>query len=38
VKNLTNNHTILQQPSIQSVTEVYPLRPRTIGVHLTAIW
>ena len=32
VKNLTNNHAILQQPSIQSVSEAYTLRPRTIGV------
>lgn len=31
-KNLTNNHTALQQPSIQSVNEAYYLRPRTIGV------
>jgi hypothetical protein len=38
MKNLTNDHTILRQPSIQSVTEVYQLRPRTIGVQLTAIW
>jgi iron complex outermembrane recepter protein len=32
VKNLTNNHTVIQQPSIQSLTEAYYLRPRTIGV------
>jgi hypothetical protein len=38
MKNRTNHHTILQQPSIQSVTEVYQLRPRTIGVQLTATW
>ncbi|HWY73821.1 MAG TPA: TonB-dependent receptor [Burkholderiaceae bacterium] len=38
VKNLTNDSTILQQPSIQSVPEVYQLRPRTIGIHLTATW
>ena len=31
-KNLTNNHTILQQPSIQSVSEAYYIRPRTIGL------
>jgi outer membrane receptor protein involved in Fe transport len=32
VKNLTNNHTVLQQPSIQFVSEAYYLRPRTIGL------
>jgi outer membrane receptor protein involved in Fe transport len=32
VKNLTNDHTVIQQPSIQSLTEAYYLRPRTIGV------
>ncbi len=32
VKNLTNNHTILQKPSVQGVTEAFYLRPRTIGV------
>ncbi len=31
-KNLTNNHKILQQPSIQGVSEAYYLRPRTIGI------
>ncbi len=31
-KNLTNTQTVLQQPSIQSVSEAYYLRPRTIGV------
>jgi outer membrane receptor protein involved in Fe transport len=36
VKNLNNNQTILQQPSIQSVTEAYRLRPRTIGVMVSA--
>jgi len=36
VKNLTNNHTILQQPNIQSVAEAYYLRPRTIGASLSA--
>jgi hypothetical protein len=38
MKNLTHHHTILQQPSIPSVTEMYQLRPRTIGAHLTATW
>ena len=36
VKNLTNTQTILQKPSIQSVTEAYYLRPRTIGVTASA--
>lgn len=36
VKNLNNNQTILQQPSIQSVTSAYRLRPRTIGVTVSA--
>ena len=31
-KNLTNTQTVLQRPSIQSVSEAYYLRPRTIGV------
>lgn len=31
-KNITNNHKIIQTPSIQSVTQAYYLRPRTIGV------
>ncbi len=31
-KNLTNNHRILQQPSVQGVSEAYYLRPRTIGI------
>ena len=31
-KNLTNNQRIIQQPSIQGVSEAYYLRPRTIGV------
>lgn len=31
VKNLTNNHDVIQQPSIQGVSEAYYLRPRTIG-------
>ena len=31
-KNLTNTKTVLQQPSIQSVSEAYYLRPRTIGM------
>jgi iron complex outermembrane recepter protein len=36
VKNLTNNRTILQQPSIQSVREAFYLRPRTIGITAQA--
>jgi len=32
VKNLNNNHTALQHPDVQNVSEVYYLRPRTIGV------
>ena len=31
-KNLTNNQRIIQQPSIQGVSEAYYLRPRTIGI------
>jgi len=36
VKNLTDDRTPLQQPSIQSLNEIYQLRPRTVGIHLTA--
>jgi outer membrane receptor protein involved in Fe transport len=32
IKNLTNNDTAIQHPSIQNVSEAYYLRPRTIGV------
>jgi hypothetical protein len=32
VKNLNNNHVAIQHPSVQNVSEVYYLRPRTIGV------
>jgi outer membrane receptor protein involved in Fe transport len=32
VKNLNGNHTQLQHPSVQNVSEAYYLRPRTIGV------
>ena len=32
VKNLNNNHTAVQHPDVQNVSEVYYLRPRTIGV------
>jgi outer membrane receptor protein involved in Fe transport len=32
VKNLTDNHTIIQRPSIQNVSEAYYLRPRTTGL------
>jgi outer membrane receptor protein involved in Fe transport len=31
IKNLTNNDTAIQHPSIQDVSEAYYLRPRTIG-------
>ncbi|MBU6259717.1 MAG: TonB-dependent receptor [Burkholderiales bacterium] len=33
VKNLTNTRRAIQQPSIQSVTTAYYLRPRTIGLR-----
>jgi iron complex outermembrane recepter protein len=32
IKNLTNTHVAIQHPSVQNVSEVYYLRPRTIGV------
>ena len=32
VKNLNDNHTVIQQPNIQDVSEAYYLRPRTIGM------
>jgi len=32
VKNLTNNHVIIQHPLVQYVTEAYYQRPRTIGI------
>jgi iron complex outermembrane recepter protein len=32
VKNLNNNHTALQHPNVQDVSELYYLRPRTIGM------
>jgi len=32
VKNLNNTHVAIQHPSVQNVSEVYYLRPRTIGV------
>jgi outer membrane receptor protein involved in Fe transport len=35
-KNLLNNDTILQSPTINSVTMGYTLRPRTVGVALQA--
>jgi outer membrane receptor protein involved in Fe transport len=34
VKNLGNNQTIIQHPSIQNVEQAYYLRPRTIGVSV----
>jgi iron complex outermembrane receptor protein len=35
-KNLLNNDTILQSPTINGITEGYTLRPRTIGMALQA--
>jgi outer membrane receptor protein involved in Fe transport len=35
-KNLLNNDTVLQSPTINSVTMGYTLRPRTVGVALQA--
>ena len=32
VKNANNNHTLLQHPSVQNVSEGYTMRPRTIGM------
>ncbi len=32
IKNLNNTHVAIQHPSVQDVSEVYYLRPRTIGV------
>ena len=32
MKNLSNTRTVIQQPSIQSVSTTYRLRPRTIGL------
>jgi outer membrane receptor protein involved in Fe transport len=34
-KNLTNNDKLIQKPNVQSVSEGYRVRPRTIGVSLT---
>ncbi len=34
VKNLNNNHTALQHPDVQNVSEVYYMRPRTLGVKV----
>ena len=31
-KNLNDNHTVLQRPEINSLSEAYTMRPRTIGV------
>jgi outer membrane receptor protein involved in Fe transport len=31
-KNLNNNRTVLQRPAIESISEAYTLRPRTIGL------
>ena len=36
IKNATNTRTVIQQPSIQSVIEQYRLRPRTVGLSVTA--
>ncbi len=35
VKNLLNNHTVIQQPTVQFVTDAFYLRPRTVGVGLS---
>jgi len=35
VKNLGNNQTIIQHPSIQNVQQAYYLHPRTLGLSLT---
>ena len=35
-KNLADNKTILQSPQINSVTEGYTLRPRTVGLSIQA--
>ena len=35
-KNLLNNDTILQAPTINGITMGYTLRPRTVGVALQA--
>jgi outer membrane receptor protein involved in Fe transport len=32
VKNLNNNHTQIQHPSVQNVSEAYYIRPRTVGI------
>ena len=32
VKNLNNNHTLLQHPNVQNVSEGYYMTPRTIGM------
>jgi outer membrane receptor protein involved in Fe transport len=36
VKNLTNEQKVIQQPSVQAVDTAYYLRPRTIGIRLSA--
>ena len=36
VKNLTNDHTVLQRPNIQSVNQAFYLRPRTIGLTVSS--
>ncbi len=35
IKNLNNNHTVLQQMPIQFLSEAVYLRPRTIGLNVT---
>ncbi len=35
VKNLTNNHQVLQQPTVQYVSQAFYLRPRTIGATIS---
>ena len=35
VKNLSNNHKVLQQPTVQYVSQAFYLRPRTIGLNIS---
>jgi outer membrane receptor protein involved in Fe transport len=36
LKNMFNNHTVIQHPNVQAVDEAYSLRPRTIGMNISA--
>ncbi len=36
VKNLANNQTVIQHPNVQNVQTAYTLRPRTIGMQVSA--